>query len=83
MSNHSGSFMLNKVLRLLDDNYNFFDTLKKEEILKFIKKTIDIGAYADCNNGEILDEIGKKLGICYMCIKFVDNIDEVGICPKC
>ena len=38
MSNHSGSFMLNSVLRLLDDHYNFFATLNKEETLKFIKK---------------------------------------------
>ena len=83
MSNHSGSFMLNSVLRLLDDHYNFFATLNKEETLKFIKKIIQIGISEDCNDGEILDEIGKKLGICYSCIEFTADINEDGICAKC
>lgn len=83
MSNHSGSFMLNNVLRLLDDHYNFFATLNKEETLKFVKKIIQIGISEDCNDSEILDEIGKKLGICYMCMEVAADINEDGICAKC
>lgn len=82
MSNHAGSYQLNDVLKLLHA-YRFFDTLEKERILSFIKSIVEIGNAYDCNNGEILDEIGKELGICYYCINFADEIDEGGVCVKC
>ncbi|TSJ81474.1 MAG: hypothetical protein NMK33_03195 [Candidatus Cardinium sp.] len=82
MSNHSGSYQLNDVLILLD-SYQFFETLEKEKILSLIKGIQKIGEEYDSNNGEILDGIGKKLGICYYYIEFADQMDDYGICTKC
>ena len=82
MSNHSGSYQLNAVLILLDA-YGFFDKLDKTEILSFIKSIDCIGEEYDCNSGEILEGIGKKLGICYYCMEFADQIDDSGICTNC
>lgn len=84
MSNHSGSYLLNNVLRALDDQeYDFFKGIGKDKTLAFITLVIKIGDYEDCNRGEILDEIGEKLGICYGCLNYAEDIEDNGICPKC
>lgn len=84
MSNHSGSYVLNKVLRVLNDKeYDFFKGIGKDKTLAFITFVIKIGDYEDCNSGEILDEIGQKLGICYDCLNYADDLENGGICRKC
>jgi len=81
MSNHSGGYMLNDVLLLLEE-YEFFKHLNKTKLLEFIKKIISIGSDEDCNNGEILDEIGPKLGICYCCLEPAEEFED-DLCKKC
>lgn len=82
MSNHSGGYMLNDVLKLLHKE-KFFESLSKESTKKFIKNIIDVGYANDCNNGEILEDIGEKLGICYSCLNYSDKISHSGLCKKC
>jgi len=36
----------------------------------------------DCNPGEILENIGERLGICYFCLTPADEFHD-GICKKC
>jgi hypothetical protein len=76
--------MLNNVLRVLNDKeYDFFKGIGKDKTLAFITLVIKIGNYEDCNSGEILDELGEKLGICYDCLNYADNIEDHGLCHKC
>lgn len=82
MSNHTGSYMLNEVLLLLEE-YDFFSNLTQEEILKFAHEIVTIGCRYDCNNGEIFDEIGKRLNYCYACAELATNLDEYGVCKEC
>ncbi len=82
MSNHDGSHMLNDVLLLLG-KYGFFDGLTQDKILEFANDVVKIGCYHDCNNGEIFDEIGKRLKYCYCCNKFSAEIGEEGLCQEC
>lgn len=81
MSNHSGSYMLNEVLCLLDEQ-NFFKYLGKEKTLKFLNDVREVGDRYDCNEGEILEEIGEELSICYECWDYGKNF-EYGACEEC
>lgn len=82
MSNHSGSFMLNEVICTAKD-MGIFDAIGKEKAQEFALKLIEIGKDYDCNDGEILEEIGQELDICYCCLKKADYIDYGGLCKKC
>jgi hypothetical protein len=81
MSNHDGSYMLNSVLELLDE-YEFFNTVGKEKTQSFISEVLKLSWDWDCNDGEILENIGEKLGICYLCKQYADKLED-GICLKC
>ena len=81
MSNHDGSYLLNATLKLID-NYNFFSTLDKEKIESFVQEIFRLSWDFDCNRGEIFEDIGTKLGICYECGKFADILNH-DICLKC
>jgi len=81
MSNHGGSYMLNAVLELLDEN-DIFKMVGKEKTLELIKDIIQIAHRQDCNDGEILDDIGERLGICYWCMNYSEDFED-GICRKC
>ena len=82
MSNHSGSYMLNEVLYTAK-NSGIFEAIGKEKARKFVLALIDIGENYDCNNGEILEEIGKELGLCYCCLSEAEDINYGGLCKKC
>lgn len=82
MSNHSGSYMLNEVLCTAKD-MGIFEGIGKEKARKFALALIDIGEDYDCNNGEIFEDIGKELGICYCCLKEKSEIDYSGLCKDC
>lgn len=82
MSNHGGSYLLNGVITLLNQR-DVFNTIGKDHTLSFIKEVIDLGHYHDCRVGEILEDIGEKLGICYNCIEFADSLTDSGWCVKC
>lgn len=82
MSNHNGSYMLNRILFMLEDKGVFKD-LGLEKSREIIKSVSDIGeGYGDCNPGEILENIGEKYGICYYCNEIKDNITN-GLCEDC
>lgn len=67
MSNHSGSYMLNSVLILLDE-HNFRDFIGPEKTQQFLSDILKLGHWHDCNDSEILDNgIGPRWGRCYYC----------------
>ncbi|MEQ8192419.1 MAG: hypothetical protein ABRQ39_30920 [Candidatus Eremiobacterota bacterium] len=81
MSNHDGSYMLNEVLILLEKR-GYFSHMNPVETKKFVNEILSIGNEYDCNDGEILEDIGEKLGICYYCMEYNKDIED-GLCPSC
>lgn len=81
MSNHSGSYMLNDVLSMLEKN-SVFDFLGKEKTQNLVMDIIKMSRRYDCNPGEILENIGERVGICYYCLNPADKFQD-GICKKC
>lgn len=81
MSNHSGSYMLNEVLSIAKE-MGVSDSIGKEAFRKFALKLVKIGYNYDCNSGEILDNFGEELGICYCCLEQTDALVH-GRCQKC
>ena len=81
MSNHSGSYMLNSAL-FAAKKAGIFKLLGKEKSREFALELVTIGNMDDCNPGEILEEIGEELGICYCCSKQSDELED-GLCKKC
>ena len=73
--------MLNEVLILLEKR-GYFSHMNPLEIKTFIGEILNIGNEYDCNDGEILEDIGESLGICYDCLKFSKVLDY-GRCPSC
>ena len=81
VSNHSGSYMLNGVLRLLDEA-SVFEQLGREGTRNLALKILDISWDHDCNPGEILEGIGERVGVCYICGDAADEfIDDE--CREC
>ncbi len=81
MSNHSGSYMLNRVLEMLEGKGILAD-LGQEKAQKLLTDTVRISHDYDCNSGEILDGIGERLGICYNCLEPGSEFDG-GVCRDC
>ena len=85
MSNHQGSYMVNKILQTME-KHGIFSILKPEEIQPMIKDIVNITTnYYDCNASEVLEGVGKRLKICYYCLNLVDNFapGTYGICVDC
>ncbi|KAF8818035.1 hypothetical protein IHI24_000919 [Rickettsia endosymbiont of Cardiosporidium cionae] len=75
--------MLNEVLRKLNKR-KFFNHLGGKETINFVKEILEIGFENDCNNGEILDKIGRILKFCYYCQKPAEEMGEdTDIYKKC
>lgn len=81
MSNHSGSYMLNEVLELMEKEQVFVQ-LGKEKTIHLVQKILGLSFRHDCNSGEILDGIGARLGICYGCAEVTQELTD-GLCRKC
>lgn len=81
MSNHSGSYMLNDILKVLDKK-SVFNFLGKEKTHALIIEILNISYQYDCNPGEILENIGPKIGVCYYCTKSAEEFHD-GICKSC
>ncbi len=81
MSNHSGSRMINEVLELLEKN-EVFGWLGQEKTQQMIADILRIARRYDCNNGEMLEGIGMRLGICYLCHQYAPHLKE-GVCRPC
>jgi len=81
MSNHFGSYMSNQVL-CTAKNMGIFKTIGAEKLHQFVLEIIKIARH-DCNNTEILDDVGRRLGICCCCLKETYELDYSGICREC
>jgi len=82
MSNHGGSYLLNQVLKMMD-NYHMLEKLDSGHRQKLIKDIVKMAYHEyDCNAGEILEGIGKRYQICYMCLSQKDLGDDE-ICADC
>ena len=81
MSNHSGSYMLNNILKILEQE-SVFQLLGKEKTQNLIFDILKMSYQYDCNPGEILEDIGEQVGICYCCQSTADEFHD-GICKTC
>ena len=81
MSNHTGGHMLKEVLEILYE-LGVFKWLGTEKTAKLVSSVIHVGQRYDCNNNEILHEIGLKLGICAYCATPAEIVYN-DICQLC
>ena len=80
MSNHDAGRLLNEVLCILEKR-EIFQYLGKEETLKFLREVKSAGYRHDCNDYEILDDLGERLKICYECWRYRDELED-GRCKE-
>ena len=81
MSNHSGSYMLNEILKKLDEK-SVFALLGKEETQALVQEIISISHAYDCNSGEILEDMAERVGVCSYCLESADEFND-GVCQRC
>lgn len=81
MSDHFNSFLMNDVLRLLEEQ-SFFAKIGEERTLRFVQDALALSRYHDGNPGEALAGVGQRLGICYYCWDRRTELRQ-GICPDC
>lgn len=82
MSNHTGGYLLNYAFHRLVEN-GFVDRFGKPKAQEIVLDVIQFATKKyDCNEAEILNELGEKLGICYYCLQPVTEIKD-DICLKC
>ena len=81
MSNHSGSYMLNSLLVMLERE-SFFSQIGPKRTTEFVSDVLDLAMDYDGNPGEVLDGIGERLGICYECRRNRDALED-GLCASC
>ncbi len=81
MSNHSGSYMLNEILKTLL-SHSVFESLETEKTQSIVLALLKISNDYDCNPGEILEDIGERLGVCYCCSNAAQDFRE-GVCLNC
>ena len=67
MSNHAGSYMLNRVLQILDKELIFGQISGGGNAQDIVLEILDLSFDYDCNLGEILEGIGERLGVCNFC----------------
>ncbi len=81
MSNHSGSYMLNEVLHGLHE-MGFVKKFGQQQAQQFVLEITNRACRQyDCNQGEILDELGVVYGICAYCLQPAPKIIEDGCLP--
>ena len=81
MSNHSGSYMLNSLLTMIERE-SFFSDIGPEKTAEFIDHVRVLVLHHDGNPGEVLEGIGERLGICYQCFQQCDELHH-GECASC
>lgn len=81
MSNHGGSYMLNGVLKILEKE-SVFQFLGKEKTQNLVFDILKISYQYDCNPGEILEDIGGRIGICSCCQSIAEEFHD-GVCKTC
>jgi hypothetical protein len=82
MSNHGGSYMLNDIIQLLNDEQvlNIIGLQKSQQVITQIVKIASLDY--DCNPGEILEGHTDYLNLCYCCLSITTDL-ESGLCLKC
>jgi len=73
--------MLNDILRM-PEFQSIFETMGKEKAQTFVLNLIKIANSYGCNPGEILNELGEQLSICYYCGQAAD-IHQKAVCQNC
>ena len=81
MSNHSGSYLLNSMLVMLERE-SYFSEIGLHKTQRFVAHVVGLARDYDGNPGEVLAGIGERLGICYQCNKHRDELDH-GRCASC
>ena len=81
MSNHSGSYMLNSMLLMLEREA-FFAKIGPAKTAEFLRHILSCSQRCDCNGPEILDGIGELLAICDECFMPSEDLDH-GTCASC
>ena len=81
MSNHSGSYMLNSLLTMIERE-SFFSDIGPEKTAEFIEHVRVLVLDHDGNPGEVLEGIGERLGICFQCFQQCDELHH-GECASC
>ncbi|MGL4362446.1 MAG: hypothetical protein ACRCSG_04085 [Cellulosilyticaceae bacterium] len=81
MSNHDGSYLMNDMLALMME-FKMFENISSEEKKDFFDKLLIMIQQNDCNSGEVLEDIGEELGVCYYCFGIKDSFED-GICIDC
>jgi hypothetical protein len=82
MSNHSGSYMLNQVIEILD-RHQIFSGIETTTAKTAIKEIVEMATNKyDCNQGEILEGCAQQFNLCYYCLADNDNPEDE-LCPTC
>lgn len=81
MSNHAGSYMLNKVLLLMEER-GVFAKIGRKAAQRLVIDIVKLSDRYDCNENEILEKIGERLGICWICRTAKPELIE-GMCLEC
>lgn len=83
MSNHSGSYMVNDLLKLMDQEH-LFEDLGMEKTQSLIRRFVGIAQAYDCNGGEILENLTDRFQPCYCCLANTQAQDlNDGLYPRC
>lgn len=81
MSNHSGSYMLNDVLSMLEKR-GILENIGMEGAQKLIIDVVELGDRYDCNPGEILEGFDDNYRICMHCLEVKEKVRD-GCCKDC
>jgi hypothetical protein len=82
MSDHTGSYMLNDMIQMLDDE-QVLETIGLPKTQQVITKLVRIATRKyDCNSGEILEGHTDRLHLCYCCLAIATDL-ESGLCQSC
>jgi hypothetical protein len=83
MSNHTGSYMLNEVLQLMEQR-GVFAQIGREATQQLVVDLVRLSSQRyDCNAGEIIEEIGERLAICSCCLSAKPDVGDDGLCQSC
>lgn len=82
MTDYTGSYMLNDIIRLLD-RQQVLDVLGFEATQQMLISITQL-ATSDhgCNRGEILEGYAERFAICYCCLSITDDLVQ-RLCPNC
>jgi hypothetical protein len=82
MADHSGGYMLNEVIGLLERE-QIFEFLGKERSSQLLLEITRLAERRyDCRSYDILEGHTDKLAFCYLCLTLTDDLID-GRCKEC